>query len=351
MAGWAVRGVQLPFGDRADAWWINEAGVVGQVPFDGADDLPGSFFFSGLVDAHAHPAVASGPAGPRARDISETGATLRAWAEAGVTCVRDVGSPGGVTLDLPADPRQPELLVAGRFLAPRDRYYADLLIEPVEEDHLVGAGLAELERGATWVKVIGDFPRVPDFIDTAPTYSTRVIEELVRAVHAAGGRVAVHSTLPTVGDFVAAGVDSIEHGLALDELTLDEMAVRGTAWTPTFCAVFAAPDDPHTSAQRGQMLEGLKERMAELLPYAVARGVPVLAGTDVVGSIPREVALLAELGLEPAQALAAASDTARTALGFAPHAACIVTYANDPRSDPDVLNNPTAVVVMGSRIK
>jgi hypothetical protein len=35
--------------------------------------------------------------------------------------------------------------------------------------------------------------------------------------------------------------------------------------------------------------------------------VPVLAGTDVTGSIPREVALLAQMGLEPIDALAGAS--------------------------------------------
>ena len=182
VAGWAIRGVELPFGDRHDGWWVDEAGVVGQVRLDDAEDLPGSYFFSGLVDAHAHPAVASGPAGPVPLDASRTSATLLAWAESGVTLVRDVGSPGGMTLDLSVNERHPRLLAAGRFLAPQDRYFAELLIEPVEEEGLVSAALAELGRGATWVKVIGDFVRVPDFIDHAPTYSAQVVEELVRAV-------------------------------------------------------------------------------------------------------------------------------------------------------------------------
>ena len=98
-------------------------------------------------------------------------------------------------------------------------------------------------------------------------------------------------------------------------------------------------------------MEAAKERMAELLPYAVAQGVPVLAGTDVAGSMAREVALLAELGLEPAQALSAGSDAARTFLGFQPAAANIVTYAHDPRDDPSLLDTPTAVVVNGIRIR
>ena len=41
-----------------------------------------------------------------------------------------------------------------------------------------------------------------------------------------------------------------------------------------------------------------------------------MTGTDVVGSIPREVALLAELGPPPRAALAAASTSARQFLGF-----------------------------------
>jgi imidazolonepropionase-like amidohydrolase len=70
----------------------------------------------------------------------------------------------------------------------------------------------------------------------------------------------------------------------------------------------------------------------------------------VVGSLPREVALLADLGLEPAQALAAASDTARRFLGAEPAGDC-VTYSSDPRDDPAVLGSPAAVVLRGTRIR
>src|SRR4028119_1221865 len=62
MAGWAIRGVELPFGDRHDRWWVDEHGVVGQVRIDDAEELPGSHFFSGLAEAHAPPAAAAGPA-------------------------------------------------------------------------------------------------------------------------------------------------------------------------------------------------------------------------------------------------------------------------------------------------
>ena len=79
----------------------------------------------------------------------------------------------------------------------------------------------------------------------------------------------------------------------------------------------------------GRRLQEGRARIAELLPLAIRLGVAVLAGTDVTGSIPREVALLAQMGLEPQDALAAASTWPRRFLGAA-NTADIVTYHHDP---------------------
>src|SRR5450631_4175011 len=65
---------------------------------------------------------------------------------------------------------------------------------------------------------------------------------------------------------------------------------------------------PH---QRERERLELRERLRYLLPKAAECGLTIMTGTDVVGSIPREVALLAELGLSPHAALAAASTSAR----------------------------------------
>lgn len=82
-------------------------------------------------------------------------------------------------------------------------------------------------------------------------------------------------------------------------------------------------------------------------------GVPVLTGSDVVGSVPREVALLAECGLDPTDALRAATTAALHFLG--PDAAdappSVVTYPQDPRNDPEVLARPAAIVMGGVRVR
>jgi len=163
-------------------------------------------------------------------------------------------------------------------------------------------------------------------------------------------RVAVHATVPDAGQLAAAGVDSIEHGFGLDERALHDMADRGTAWTPTVAALLALLDAPDLTPGRRRRLREGRARVAELLPVAARLGVPVLAGTDVTGSIPREVALLAQMGLEPKAALAAASTWPRQFLGAAA-TADLVTYHHDPREDPGQLGHPAAVVAAGTRLR
>jgi imidazolonepropionase-like amidohydrolase len=104
--------------------------------------------------------------------------------------------------------------------------------------------------------------------------------------------------------------------------------------------------DPAARARAGE----LRERLRDCLPYAVAHGVRVLAGTDIVGTIAQEMALLAGHGLTVTQAIAAAGSRARDFLGIHP-AGDIVTYDSDPREDPGVLARPAAVVVRGARVR
>ena len=131
------------------------------------------------------------------------------------------------------------------------------------------------------------------------------------------------------------------------------MAQTGAAWTPTLCAVLAVPDNASEGAR--QRAADHRQRLRELLPLAQRLGVPVLAGTDVLGTIAREVALLAEHGLGPAAALAAASTAAYRFLGEPfgrpGQPATLVTYDHDPREDLAVLSSPSAILIEGVRVR
>jgi imidazolonepropionase-like amidohydrolase len=353
---WSVQAVPLPDGDGLADLWVDDAGCLVTGPVHDADRLPGRYVLPGLVDAHAHPAVGWSGSGPVALGPAEAADVLAGWAADGVCLVRDTGSPGGLVLDVDLTAGMPRLQAAGRFLAPAGRYFPALLPEEAAESRLTQLALGELARGARWVKLIADFQAVTGDVRSGPaepTYRTDAVAAMVSSVHAAGGRVAAHTTTSLIGPLLDAGVDSIEHGTAMDEDALHRMAGTGAAWTPTLCAVLGVPRDAPPEAHRRAAEH--RQRLRELLPLAHRLGVPVLTGTDTAGTVAREVALLAELGLEPAAALTAATTAAYRFLGesfdHTGKPATLVTYHDDPRADLAVLSAPAAVIIDGVRVR
>src|ERR1700745_719785 len=169
---WAVRAVPLPDGDRPVDLWVETSGCLATEPVADSEPLPGRYVVPGLVDAHAHPAVGREAGRPGALDGAEALNVLAAWASSGVCLERDTGSPGGLVLQLDLVPGRPRLRAAGRFLAPAGRYFPALLPEAVPQHRLTELALAELARGAKWVKVIADFPPVVDGTPSRPARPT-----------------------------------------------------------------------------------------------------------------------------------------------------------------------------------
>jgi imidazolonepropionase-like amidohydrolase len=166
--------------------------------------------------------------------------------------------------------------------------------------------------------------------------------------HAAGGAAAV-----------AAGVDSLEHGMGLDPALLNDMAAHGTWFTPTLSTFQKSLPDVQKredSPRKRWYVDGTAAHPA-LVAAAAEAGVRVLAGTDSLphGRIVDEVRALAAAGMRPHDALAAASWSARAYLGLpglepgAP--ADAVVYAEDPRTDLGQLTEPVAVILRGRRVR
>jgi imidazolonepropionase-like amidohydrolase len=125
------------------------------------------------------------------------------------------------------------------------------------------------------------------------------------------------------------------------------------AWTPTLTG-FLEPLPADTPPERRALFSGILDNFRELMAPAAARGITILAGTDLAGSLVDEIRHLIAFGLTPTQALRAATTDARTFLGApgldAGAAADVVTFDDDPRDDPEVLERPAAVVLGGVRI-
>ena len=337
MTTWVFHGTLLPDGTEGEL-------AVG----DGERSaLPGRFALPGLVDAHCHLTVTADDDGPFTAGPELAQQRLAELAQDGVGLVRDVGGERSVTLRLTESDGHPIVRAAGRFFAPEGRYFPRMH-QGVPEAELVGAVEREIDDGARWIKLIADFP---DLVDGAPvpgphppTYAEETVAAVVELAHRRGVRVAAHCNTSIASGLIAVGVDSIEHGCGLTVDDVDALAARGGAWTPTLGAVLGP--DPAARRPRQQEISAL---LRELLPYAVERGVHVLTGSDVVGSVAAEITGLVEHGVPIEAALRAATSGAQDYLGV--DSRDIVTYDDDPRENPATLRQPAAVVLRGTRVR
>jgi imidazolonepropionase-like amidohydrolase len=352
-----VRGVALPSGEPFEGWI--DGGRLSLAPVPGAQTVvDGGFLLPGLADAHSHPGR-GGLGAPL--DEGKLAADLRAHAAAGVTVVRAAGSPDR---PLPAGlrppaPGLPQVIDAGVPLGVPGQFPAGAgtLVAPQD---LPEAAVAHCRAaGGGWCKIYADWIVDSGTLADPPLTPPGALAAAVRAVHAGGGRVAVHALHPDAcRAVVEAGADSLEHGLWLDPGLLPRMAAQGTALTPTI-TVWARQLDA-IEAEPGPagkwFLDGL-HRLPWLAAQARAAGVTVLAGTDSEphGRVTDEIRRLAR-ALPAAAALAAASWSARAFLGLPPalsHGgrADLVAYPRDPREDLAVLDEPARVIVAGELLR
>ncbi len=353
-----IEGVVLPYGRRREVFVDGGRFVP---PVDGARTLlEDAVLVPGLVDVHAHLSLAS-PAPDTAPPRERALASGRLQLDAGVCLVREPGSPDGGAAGLGPDDGVPRVLTAGRFLAPPGRYLPGFARE-VDDAALPDAAVEELRAGGgTWAKVIGDFPLGRPRITR--TYTAGALAEAARRVHAAGGRIAIHCTLPeVVQDAIEAGFDSLEHGSFLQPDQIDAAVRAGVAWVPTLSIDAGVRGMVRAMGFADAVVREVDaglDRQPEVLCAAVEAGLTVLAGTDAGmgphGQVAGEVALLRAAGLHPAVALGAASWTARAWLGLpgievgAP--ADLVAYRGNPLDDPALLGAPALVLLDGRVVR
>ncbi len=226
-----VRGYALPTGEVIDLYADGDRWTTD--PVAGADLAGEGWLLPGLVDAHTHPGAESPGT---AFDEQLLRADLREHAAAGVTLIRSPGLAGQPPDWFGADPDLPRAVHAGPWFAQDGQFFDGWGRRPSHAE--LPALAAEQARATGWAKLIGDWR---DGDDPIPA---EVLAAVAAAVHAAGGRVAVHANYAqTSRSAIAAGVDSIEHGMRLDPELLPQMAAAGIALTPTLSVIEAALAD------------------------------------------------------------------------------------------------------------
>jgi imidazolonepropionase-like amidohydrolase len=350
-----LSGVVLPEGEHRDLW-VRDGRITSE-PVPGAETVSrGGWLVPGLVDAHCH--VGIGPGGVFVEDLAGLREQALAERAAGVLALRDCGSPVDTRV-LDGEPDLPHVIRAGRHLAAPRRYIPGLAIELAPDD-LAAEARVQARRGDGWVKLVGDW--IDRGVgDLAPEWPADAVAAAIAAAHEEGARVTAHTFgTDALPDLIRAGIDCIEHGTGLTEELIAEMATHGTAVVPTLVNVENFPEFARAGEARfpsyASTMRRLHASAGAVVRAAFEAGVPVFAGTDAGGGIAHgriaeEVRALADAGLPPEAALAAASWGARDWLGLA----CIeegvpadlVVYETDPRADLDTLARPQLILLRG----
>ncbi len=320
-------------------------------PNDSADttgaevvDAGGATIVPAMVDCHSHLTMQGGSHWIKRGD--DPPAVLRQvardnakrLAQAGILWARDVGAPSadGVPISIAVREEHkgksgaPYMRVAGTWIGKTG--YPD-------SASLKDAALAQLALGTDLVKLYMD---APGGVRESP-FSVDAVKATVQAVHAQGAKVAAHSGYFD-GARVAAegGVDSIEHGTELDDEIARIMKANDVTLVTTL-SVFASWEtfartttiDRFTEPELTRRLAKRKEDAYHSVTAARRAGVRIATGSDFGGGSVRaghlawEVELLVDAGLQPFEALAAATRNGarararRSAVGCARALACV----------------------------
>ncbi len=336
-----VRGVVVVVEDGA----ITAIASDGTIP-RGAEVLDASAFtvMPGMIDCHVHlmnrppKTMEQRLATPFSLGVAEALTNARTSLEHGFTSLRDAGgTPRGVKLAIDQ----------GLFPGPRLRVAITALSQTG------GHGDSTMANGAN---IRGTSPEVPFNLVDGPEVARKATREVLRAgadqikimtsggvlspndepgatgltpeeiaaivyeAHAAHRTVMSHAQATQgILNAVMAGVESIEHGIYLDDQVIDEMLQRGTFLVATLIAPVSvlrlAEESPGSMPSYGvrKSKEVIGAHQASFR-YAVERGVRIAMGTDtgvgVHGTNAGELQLMVDGGMTPMQVIVATTKTA-----------------------------------------
>jgi imidazolonepropionase-like amidohydrolase len=377
--GWLVR----VHGQR-----IESAGPPPNVEIAGAKviELPGATLLPGLVEGHSHillhaynettwndQVAHEGLALRAARAVNHLKATLMA----GFTTVRDLGTEGAGYADVELKQAVAQGIIPGpRVLASTRAIVATGSYAPkgfapewrvpqgAEEadgvDSLIRVVRDQIGHGADWIKLYGDYRWGPS-PGAHPTFSLDEMKLAVETAKSAGVPVAVHtSTAEGMRRAILAGAETIEHGDGGTPEVFKLMVEHHVALCPTLAAGDATSQ--YAGWRKGEQPEpqGIQRKRASF-KSALDAGVTILSGSDVGvfnhGENARELELMVDYGMKPADALKSATAIAGQVLHMnigstkSGYFADLIAVDGDPTQDIAALRHVRFVMKGGTIYK
>jgi imidazolonepropionase-like amidohydrolase len=282
----------------------------------------------------------------------------------GVTTIREMGSRKGISIAIKQAVEAgvipgPRIIVAGAPLAMTGAHSRRMSRQVDGPDDVRKAAREAFRDGADFLKVFSSCDPVDVGTDELATaeFGPEELRAAVEEAHNRGRKVAAHSVgTKALQSAIGAGVDSIEHGIYMNDALAEQMVQMSTYLVPTVSG-YAEMANPTWGwpSEVARLYARLREAHLQSLAIAVKRGVRLAVGSDSNGDMVDELEYLIAAGLSPLQAISAATLMGAQLLGMGDQVGSIevgkladfLILDQNPLTDLKALRNISQVVKGG----
>jgi imidazolonepropionase-like amidohydrolase len=195
------------------------------------------------------------------------------------------------------------------------------------EDAIV-AVREHIAHGVDWIKLYpgGNYTFLPNGeVSYITTYPLPVLRTLVDETHLVGHKAACHVYGGEgLQNAIAAGCDTVEHGLTLSQQQADTMVAKGLSFDPTFVRYTVPSMDDDDDRKTGGKYRMIPLVVRSISMAVATKGLPIMIGSGADGGpYPHGTAqaiefeaLVKRAGMSPARAIQAGTIVNATVMGW-----------------------------------